>query len=62
MKNMANEPALKYNNISAEEYLKQERAATEKHEYYQCEIFAMRGHQRNTMKYSPIFLATSLIN
>ena len=43
MENIVNEPALKYNNISAEEYLKQERAATEKHEYYQGEIFAMSG-------------------
>lgn len=41
MENIVDEPALKYNNISAEEYLKQERAVTEKHEYYQGEIFAM---------------------
>jgi Uma2 family endonuclease len=43
MENMLNEPALKYNYISAEEYLAMERAATEKHEYYQGEIFAMIG-------------------
>lgn len=43
MENIVNEPALTYNTISAEEYLKQERIATEKHEYYQGEIFAMDG-------------------
>ena len=43
MENIVNEPALTYNTISAEEYLKQERIATEKHKYYQGEIFAMGG-------------------
>jgi hypothetical protein len=43
MENIVNEPDLKYNNISAEAYLEQERAATEKHEYYRGEIFAMGG-------------------
>ena len=43
MENIVNEPALTYNTISAEEYLKQERIAIEKHEYYQGEIFAMGG-------------------
>lgn len=43
MENIVNEPALKYNNISEEEYLRQERAATEKHEYYHREIFAKSG-------------------
>lgn len=41
--NIANEPAVKYNYISPEEYLEQERAAKEKHEYYRGEIFAMSG-------------------
>ena len=40
---MANEPALQYNYISAEDYLQEERLAVEKHEYYQGEIFAMSG-------------------
>ena len=43
MENIVKEPALQYNYISAEEYLAQERTATEKHEYYQGEIFAMSG-------------------
>ncbi len=43
MENLVNEPALQYNYISAEEYLAMERIATEKHEYYQGEIFAMSG-------------------
>jgi Uma2 family endonuclease len=41
--NILNEPAVKFNYISPEEYLEQEIAATEKHEYYQGEIFAMSG-------------------
>src|SRR5882757_2625151 len=41
--NIVKEPALQYNYISVEDYLKAERAATEKHEYYQGEIFAMSG-------------------
>ncbi len=43
MENEVKEPAPKYNFISAKEYLEQERKATEKHEYYQGEIFAMSG-------------------
>jgi Uma2 family endonuclease len=43
MENLVNESALQYNYISAEEYLAIERAATEKHEYYHGEIFAMSG-------------------
>ncbi len=43
MENLVNEPALQYNYISAEKYLTMERMATEKHEYYQGEIFAMSG-------------------
>ena len=40
-----NEPAVAYNRkrYSIEEYLEMENAATEKHEYYQGEIFAMSG-------------------
>ncbi len=41
--NILNEPAVKYNYISPEEYLEQEITATEKHEYYRGEIFAMSG-------------------
>jgi Uma2 family endonuclease len=39
------EPALAYNKqkYTIEEYLEMENAATEKHEYYQGEIFAMSG-------------------
>jgi Uma2 family endonuclease len=43
MENLVQEPAPKYNYISQEEYLEMERAALEKHEYYQGEIFAMSG-------------------
>lgn len=43
MENIVNEPALQYNYISAEEYLEMEMTATEKHEYYRGEIFAMSG-------------------
>ena len=40
-----NEPAVAYGkrHFSIEEYLEMENAATEKHEYYQGEIFAMSG-------------------
>jgi len=40
-----NEPAVAYSrkHYSIEEYLEMENAATEKHEYYQGEIFAMSG-------------------
>ncbi|MBS1513284.1 MAG: hypothetical protein JST86_20780 [Bacteroidetes bacterium] len=41
IENIVEEPAPKYNYISAEEYLEMERAATEKHEYYRGEVFAM---------------------
>jgi Uma2 family endonuclease len=41
MENIIEEPIPKYNYISAEEYLKAERTASEKHEYYNGEIFAM---------------------
>ena len=44
---LVKEPAVKYNYVSAEEYLIAERAALEKHEYYQGEIFAMSGASRN---------------
>jgi Uma2 family endonuclease len=52
MENIVKEPALKYNYISQEEYLEQERAATEKHEYYQGEIFAMSGA---SLKHNRVF-------
>lgn len=47
MENIVKEPALSYNYISQEEYLETERAALEKHEYYQGEIFAMSGASVN---------------
>ena len=43
MENIVNEPAPKYNYISEQDYLVTERAALEKHEYYQGEVFAMSG-------------------
>lgn len=43
MKNIVEEPAVKYNYVSQENYLESERGASEKHEYYQGEIFAMSG-------------------
>lgn len=41
-----NEPIVAYgkNKFTAEEYLQFEKAATERHEYYQGEIFRMHGH------------------
>lgn len=52
MENTVNEPALKYNYISPEEYLTEERAALDKHEYYQGEVFAMSGA---SLKHNVIF-------
>ena len=52
MENTVNEPALKYNHISPEEYLAEERAALDKHEYYQGEVFAMSGA---SLKHNVIF-------
>ena len=52
MENTVNDPALQYNYISAEDYLKAEREATEKHEYYQGEVFAMSGA---SLKHNKIF-------
>ena len=43
MKNIVEEPVVKYNYVSQEDYLETERRALEKHEYYQGEIFAMSG-------------------
>ncbi len=40
MENEVKEAAPKYNFISIQEYLEAERAASEKHEYYQGEVFA----------------------
>ena len=47
MKNIVEEPAVKYNYVSQEAYLETEREALEKHEYYQGEIFAMSGASVN---------------
>lgn len=43
MENDVKEPEPQYNFISAEDYLEHERAAFEKHEYYQGEVFAISG-------------------
>ncbi len=42
---IVNEPAVAFNKqkYTIEEYLEMENAGTEKHKYYQCEIFAMSG-------------------
>lgn len=37
------EPVSAYKKVSIQEYLEAENAATEKHEYYQGEVFAMSG-------------------
>ncbi len=47
MENKVEEAIPKYNFVSQEEYLESERAATEKHEYYQGEVFAMGGAPGN---------------
>jgi Uma2 family endonuclease len=43
MENEVKEPAPKYNFISPDEYLAQERASEEKHEYYDGYVIAMSG-------------------
>lgn len=43
MANEVQEPALKYNYITPAEYLLAERAAAEKHEYYDGQVLAMSG-------------------
>jgi Uma2 family endonuclease len=43
MENIVEEPAPKYNFISAEEYLAMERVADTKHDYYRGEVFATSG-------------------
>ena len=45
--NIINEPAPKYNYTSPEEYLIAERAAKEKHEYYEGKVVAMAGASLN---------------
>ena len=52
MKNIVEEPAVKYNYVSQEAYLETEREALDKHEYYQGEIFAMSGA---SVKHNRIF-------
>ena len=54
---LVKEPAVKYNYLSAEDYLVAERVALEKHEYYQGEIFAMRGASvEHNMIFSNLFI------
>lgn len=43
MENEVKEPAFKYNYITPAEYLTAERAAEEKHEYYDGQVLAMPG-------------------
>ncbi len=54
------EPAVSYGNkgYSVEEYLEMENAATEKHEYYRGEIFAMSGAKLQHNIVSANILAT----
>lgn len=63
------EPAVAYgkNKFTVEEYLQMEKAATERHEYYQGEIFQMQGHgellamsgaaNRHNIIFSNLFIA-----
>jgi Uma2 family endonuclease len=56
MENELKEPVPQYNYISAQEYLHGERNASEKHEYYKGEIFAMSGASLNhNIVFSNIF-------
>jgi Uma2 family endonuclease len=56
MENIVKEPALQHIYISAEDYLAQERSATEKHEYYQGDIFARsRASLRHNIIFSNLF-------
>jgi Uma2 family endonuclease len=56
MENIVKEAALQYHYTSPEAYLEQERIATEKHEYYKGEIFAMSGASKeNNEIYSNVF-------
>lgn len=57
MDNKVEEPALSYNHISQEDYLKSEREAVVKHEYYQGEVFAMSGASFKHNKISINFLS-----
>ena len=43
MENEVKEPAPKYNYVSPDEYLAMERAAEEKHEYYDGYVVTMGG-------------------
>jgi Uma2 family endonuclease len=43
MENEVKEPAPKFNYVSPEQYLEMERAAEEKHEYYEGQVYAMSG-------------------
>jgi Uma2 family endonuclease len=47
MENIVDEPALKYNYLSAEEYLEAERKALEKHELMNGKIITMQGASLN---------------
>ena len=53
MKNIVEEPVVKYDYVSQEAYLEAEREALEKHEYYQGEIFGMSGA---SVRHNKIFI------
>ena len=53
MKNIVEEPVVKYDYVSQEAYLVAEREALEKHEYYQGEIFGMSGA---SVRHNKIFI------
>ena len=67
------EPEVAYgkSKFTAEEYLRFERAASERHEYYQGEIFRMHGHgdllamsgagSRHNIVFSNIFIAMGIL-
>ncbi|WP_293313473.1 Uma2 family endonuclease [Pedobacter sp. UBA5917] len=60
MENIVNEPAVAYQKrrYTVEEYLEMEKESTEKHEYFQGDIFAMSGAGfKHNILFSNIFLA-----
>lgn len=65
----AKEPVVAYekSKFTAQEYLQLEKAATERHEFYEGEIFQMQGHgelsgagNRHNIIFSNLFLAIGI--
>jgi Uma2 family endonuclease len=52
MDNTIQEPAPKYNFVSPKEYLEMERASDEKHEYFDGQVYNMRGASLKHIKIS----------